>query len=92
MMELFSNNGISYVAAAFFTGLFAFLGIIYKSTIENRKTSKEASEKVDSVSNGFTDKVTEDLDKILANQDRVEQALMNHLQWHVENPPRKRML
>lgn len=82
-MELFNSNGISYVAAALFTGLFSFLGVIYKK-------SDAAAKNADSVSNGFTDEVKESLSEILDKQEELNKAFRDHLQWHLENPPRKR--
>jgi hypothetical protein len=97
MMELFNSNGISYVAAAFFTGLFAFLGVIYTKTDKGQKAASDAAnkasnaaDKADNVSNGFTEDIKTSLTEILEKQEELNKAMRDHFQWHIENPPRKR--
>jgi hypothetical protein len=90
IMELFNTNGISYVAAAFFTGLFACLGAIYRKSDAGQKAASDAADKADNVSNGFTEKVETSLDAILNKQEELNCAFRDHLQWHLENQPRKR--
>lgn len=102
MSELFNDGGISYVAAALFTGLFGFLGIIannlFKARSEIRQAqdvTEEVKEQTEPVSNGFIERVDKNFETLIANQDRTEnsveqlqQVVQSHLTWHLNQHER----
>lgn len=57
--ELFNDNGISYVAAAFFTGLFTLLGIVARGVFDTRTKTLERLEEVSREATEARDKATQ---------------------------------
>lgn len=71
--EIINNNGISAIAAAFFTGLFGFLGLIFS---EGRKEKRQIMEKLEDV---------KDFQQIiLQKHTELETAFRDHLNWHAQ--------
>jgi hypothetical protein len=97
--ELISENGISVIAAAFFTALFAAVSAIGVQIVKNRgevrdlrDVTVEAAEHAENaekntvnVSNGFARKVDTKLDQIIRKQDELEGSIREHLEWHLNN-------
>lgn len=97
---LINDNGISTIALAFFSALFAALsaGVVgifqVKSkaiearnvALETKKEAEQARLNTTNLSNGFADGVDSKLNRIIDNQTKLNDRLQNHLEWHVENP------
>lgn len=95
--ELINDNGISGVAAALFTALIggmatAIVGIfqVKAKAIEAKARAIEAKEEAEqarlnttNISNGFASNVDTKLDRIIEKQDKLDDALRNHLEWHL---------
>lgn len=96
--ELFNDNSISTVAAAFFTALFAAIGAVFVQNLQARREAKEGKNaaleakdqaeqariNTESVANGFAGKMDRKLTEILAEQREMGKALRKHLEWHLE--------
>lgn len=82
------------VSAPVLGGLALMLGAIGKVIVDlyqikhKASEAKEASEKAvantKNVSNGFARNVDSKLNRIIKQQDSLEESLRDHLQWHVE--------
>lgn len=79
------------------TGVCAIIGqqmSAKKAANEAKVKASEAAEQATlaasnttNISNGFVGRVDTKLDKIIDRQDRFDQALIKHLEWHVDNKP-----
>jgi hypothetical protein len=96
--ELVANGGPSAPAWAFFTaitlGVLTLIGQQLNLRLETRKARNEASKAAESasqaqanttnVSNGFVGRMDTKLDQIILAQRETDQALREHLRWHLE--------
>ncbi len=96
--ELINENGISTIALAFFTALFAGVGTtvvgIYQikakaneakdAALSAQEKATETATNTQNVANGFASRVDRKLDNITSNQEELAREFREHLQWHVE--------
>lgn len=101
--ELINDNGISAIALGFFTALFGAVGLIGVAIVNNRKTTGDLKNGIDkaaenaeiakentvNVSNGFTRRMDNKLDRIAASQEELSTALRDHLEWHLSKETSK---
>lgn len=103
--ELITNGGPSAPVWAFLTAItLGIIGIIGQQ-ISSKRTAKDAKieaskaaanaqkaqENTENLANGFASSVGRKLDRIIRKQDSIETAFRDHLEWHVDNPPQKRI-
>lgn len=101
--ELVAPGGPSAPVWAFLTAItVALLGVIAQQISAKRaaneakmeaakaaKNSQKAQENTAGISNGFAGSVGRKLDRIITNQDSLETAFRDHLEWHVNHPTQK---
>jgi hypothetical protein len=99
VQEIVNDNGILVVAGAFFTALFGAVSAIGVALVRNRQATEdlksvtiqaaECAEQAQvntiGVSNGFVGRMDSKLNQIIANQDGLEKAIRDHLDWHLNN-------
>jgi hypothetical protein len=102
--ELINDNGISAIALAFFTAMFAAIGGMARWIYQLIRKADDAKEAADlaaeeakktqnntaGLANGFAGSVGAKLDSILAKQDRLEEAFRGHLEHHLEHDSQRR--
>lgn len=102
--ELVNNNGTSSVALTLFgliiTGIVTLLVQMYKVKTEAREAAdkaREASveatkakENTVNVSNGFASGVDTRLKVIVTTLQGIDEAMRDHLQWHLEQEGKKK--
>lgn len=79
--ELINDNGISAIALAFFTALFAaistLIGQLYRTRLEFKTGQTTIVERLDNIGNKY--------DTVDNRLDELETAVRKHLEWHLAN-------
>lgn len=102
--ELINDNGTSSVAFAFFTALLGAVTTIIGLLLKTKSEAREAAQKADearveatkakentvNVSNGFASGVDKRLEVIVTTLQGIDEAMRDHLQWHLEQEGKKK--
>lgn len=102
--EVVNDNGISSLALAFFTALFAMLTPVLVQVFKNKtavrnlrdavdtaaESAEAAKENTASVSNGFTSRLDRRFDSLDKKQDRLNELFQSHLEWHLHQETSER--
>lgn len=101
--ELINDNGISSIAAAAFTALFTAIAAVIvgvfqikskaveakDAALETKQEAEQARKNTANIANGFAGSVDRKLDRIIDKQSGLEATLRDHLEWHVQHPPKR---